>query len=438
MKKFNLFIIGTVVMYGCLSVLLFFVFQTKEVKDNLQYKVEINEIIKGLETQSSFSEPDLQDMEFVREVAFLSLEEMENEEKVKEFYRNKNGANSLFQPYFAVGFTDGSIKTGSNDKERLLGYLRFDYQSQENTWDILWLTEGILLFAFLFIFLLLLYVKNKIMGPFHMLSDMPYELSKGHLRGELEESRNRFFGKFIWGISMLRDTLNETKSKELKLEKDKKMLLLSLSHDIKIPLSTIKLYAKALSEGVYDSEEKKLHAARQIEKHSLEIEDFVKEIMNTSKEDIISIEVNNSEFYLKEYIDRVKKYYEPKYNLSLTEFSVGKYENKLLSGDIDRALEVMENLLENALKYGDGRKVSISFYEEDYCQVIKVFNTGIPIAAEEMPHLFDSFYRGSNTGEKDGNGLGLYIARQIMRKMEGDIFAERETEGMSFCLVFRL
>ena len=97
---------------------------------------------------------------------------------------------------------------------------------------------------------------------------------------------------------MLRDTLNDSKAKELKLEKEKKLLLLSLSHDIKIPLSTIKLYAKALCEGIYDTEEKKLHAAKQIGNHALEIEEFVKEIITTSSEDILSIEVGYGEFYL--------------------------------------------------------------------------------------------------------------------------------------------
>lgn len=321
--------------------------------------------------------------------------------------------NSLFQPFF-IG-------------ESLEGYLRFDYQSQENTEDILWLTEGIVSAAFLFIFLLLFYVKNKIVQPFHVLSDMPYELSKGHLKGELNESKNRFFGKFVWGISMLRDTLDEKKTKELKMEKDKKMLLLSLSHDIKIPLSTIKLYAKALSEGVYDSEEKRIHAAKQIEKHSLEIEEFVKEIINTSREDILSVEVNNSEFYLKEYIEKVKKYYEPRCSLSLTELSVEKYENKLLTGDIDKALEVMENLFENAFKYGDGKRISISFYEEDYCQIIRVFNSGTPIAAEEMPHLFDSFYRAVIPEKKTGTDWVCISPDRLCGKWR-EIFLQKERQ----------
>ena len=122
----------------------------------------------------------------------------------------------------------------------------------------------------------------------------------------------------------------------------------------------------------------------------------------------------------------------------MMDLTIGRYENKLLKGDMDRALEVMENLMENAFKYGDGKAVRLDFYEEDYCQVITIFNTGTAVPEEEMPHLFDSFYRGSNAGNKDGNGLGLYINRQIMIKMEGEIFARRVDGGMQFCLVFRM
>ena len=70
--------------------------------------------------------------------------------------------------------------------------------------------------------------------------------------------------------------------------------------------------------------------------------------------------------------------------------------------------------------------------------MIRIFNTGEPVAADQLPHLFDSFYRGSNASDKQGNGLGLYIAKQIMNKMEGEIFAERQSGGMSISLVFRM
>ncbi len=434
---------GIFLVYVVAAIGIYF-WQGSRKQDNSQfYKVEIHEIMAGLEKDGKFSEPDLRGREYVREVAFLPVpaagsenRKEDGEEKwkedwqkdwkkeVKDFYHARNGKSSFVQPLFAG--------------EELAGYVRFDYETEENSDWILWMAEGIWLCSGIFLFTVLLYIGNRIVKPFHVLSDMPYELSKGHLQGELEESRSRFFGKFVWGISMLQDTLSESRAKELKLEKEKKMLLLSLSHDIKIPLSTIKLYAKAWKEGVYHTEEEKIHAIGQIEKHALEIEEFIKEIIAASSEDIFMMEVEDGEFYLGDYVEKVRKYYEPKCRLVMAELEIGSYDNKLLKGDMDRALEVMENLMENAFKYGDGRKISIGFYEEDYCQVIRVFNTGTAVEPEEMPHLFDSFYRGSNVEGKEGNGLGLYIGRQMMRKMDGDLFAERAEEGMGVCMVFAL
>lgn len=97
---------------------------------------------------------------------------------------------------------------------------------------------------------------------------------------------------------------------------------------------------------------------------------------------------------------------------------------------------MIENLMENAFKYGDGRLIGISFQEEEGCQLIRISNTGSIVNAEEIPRLFDSFYRGSNAGDKEGNGLGLYICREIMQKMDGEIFVQAENDGMSFFLVF--
>ena len=423
MKNYNKLMAASLFLYLAMSVFLFFYIQNNGMGTDVSYKVEVNQIMQGLEKAGAFSKPDLREMEAVKSVSFLPAEE-ESAQEILLFYQNRNGMSMTVQPLFA--------------EEQLLGYVRFDYVNKAGNPYTLWFAEGILLLCWIMVFALLWYIRQKILKPFHILSEMPYELSKGHLQGELLESKSRFFGKFVWGIGMLRDTLNTAKNRELKLEKEKKLLLLSISHDIKIPLSAIKLYAKALQENVYETDTEKLHAAAQIEIHAKEIENFVKEIVSTASVDIVTLEVTDSEFYLKDFMDKIRAYYEPKCKLVMTDFRIGTYENKLLKGNMDRALEVMENLMENAFKYGDGREIRIDFYEEDYCQIISVFNTGAAAAEAETPHLFDSFYRGSNAGDKAGNGLGLYINRQIMLKMGGEIFAQRIEGGMQFCLVFRM
>ena len=420
MKRFNQLMIAVALLYVCLA-LSFLMIQRKEnTKETMEYKIEMHEVMRQLEQGAEVAALTMSEYQFLQEVTWI---DKEDEGNVATFYVNRNGVHTSVKPLFV--------------QEELEGYVRFDYVLETSDDSLVWVIEGVFLFVFLFVMVLLCYIRWNILMPFHRIRGLPYELAKAHLKAELDEVRNRFFGRFIWGLGMLRDTLSDSRAKELKLLKEKKLLLLSISHDIKIPLSAIKLYARGLKENIYDSELKREEAAEQIENHARKIEEFVKEIVSASSEEIITIEVKDSEFYLHDFVEKIKAMYQPKVEVTLTKLEIGSYENRLLHGDMERALEVMENLLENAIKYGDGKRITIDFYEEDYCQIVRIFNTGVTIPVIEMSHLFDSFYRGSNVGDKPGNGLGLYICKQIMNKMDGEIFAERTEEGMSFGVVFR-
>lgn len=423
MKKYNLLCIGAAFCYLFLAVFAYFTLQRGDNKKSGQYLTEINRVIKELETMDSFVRPKLDGMEWIKEVSFLEWEELSSQDKVRNFFAKTNGMDRRMELLWHQG--------------RLCGLVRFDYVRERETGTSIGAVEGVIVLSGLILLAIMFLIRSKVLKPFQKLRNMPYELAKGHFGGELEENQSRFFGKFVWGISMLRDHLKTAQQKELRLQKEKKLLLLSISHDIKTPLNTIKLYAKALEEGIYETEEDRRRAAGQIAMLSLEIEDFVRKIVKNSSEDILHIEVETTEFYLKEYVDMIREVYEPKCQLHMTKLTIRCHENRLLSGNKDSAFEVMENIMENGLKYGDGKEICIDFYEEDYCQLIKVTNTGTPVLLDEMPRLFDSFYRGSNVGNQEGNGLGLYICREIMHKMDGDIFAEREKNGMSFILVFR-
>ena len=150
------------------------------------------------------------------------------------------------------------------------------------------------------------------------------------------------------------------------------MLLLSLSHDIKTPLSAIKLYAKALSKGLYESPEKQLEIAENINAKADEIENYVSEIVTASREDFLSLEVNSGEFYLSELINKIRLYYAEKLLLIKTDFTVGSFVDCLISGDLDRSVEVIQNVMENAIKYGDGKSIEIRICEEDGCILVTV------------------------------------------------------------------
>ncbi len=106
-----------------------------------------------------------------------------------------------------------------------------------------------------------------------------------------------------------------------------------------------------------------------------------------------------------------------------TSFIVEEVPGCLVYGDEDRMIEAGQNILENAIKYGDGRSIWISFSEEEDHVLVSITNTGHTLPQEEMTHIFDSFYRGSNSEQIRGSGLGLYICKELLHKMDGEIFA---------------
>ena len=422
MKKINGLIVAFVIAYVLISVLATTYLTKQGQGQESSYKVEINRLMEDIRVSANYEDRMVNGYVYVKEVKFLTMEQAQDTAIFNTFLLSKNGMAYQIEPLVI------------NDAQK--GYVRFNYRRQFDTKGLLIRFELILTGVFIIVLVILLYLRQNIIKPFTRFSSVPYELAKGRFKGEIEESKNHCLGKFLWGIGMLKDQLDSSKRKELKLEKEKKMMLLSISHDIKTPLNNIKLYAKALEEQVYTTEEEQLHAAHQIGERTVEIENFVSEIVKTSSEDILNIEVQSGEFYLENLVKLIRASYEGRCALSHLQLSIGEYENKLIKGDMDRAYEVVENIMENAWKYGDGRQISISFYEEDYCQLIRIHNSGEPVSTQDFNHLFDSFFRGSNTEGKDGSGLGLYICQQIMRKMNGEIFAEVKADGMDFVLVF--
>jgi len=335
-------------------------------------------------------------------------------------------------------FDEKEIVNSDYTVEEINGKLyRFEYQVKADLRPLIYMNIG-LVFSILTTIGIFLYIGRKVLRPFHHMTDLSVQLAKGNLNAPLNEEKSKYFGRFLWGINMLRDNLESNKEKELALQKDKKTLILSLSHDIKTPLSAIKLYAKALDEDLYDTEEKRKNAISGITHNALEIEKYVGDIVTASKEDFLNLEVTMGEFYINEVLDRIKGLYKDKFSTLHTEFSVDECSNALLSGDPARLEEVLQNILENAIKYGDGRSVKISFSDEEDCRLITVTNSGCSISEDEIPHLFESFYRGSNAEKVGGSGLGLYIARSLMRMMNGDIFAQRKApESFSVTVVVR-
>ena len=435
MKQYNRIVVTVfLIFFLVIAGVNFLVWRGSRTSGNKEYRVAINRIERSIE-----------DFEAENQYGPESLEQLsgflrENEKKEVSSYII--GLETAQRDGTEMDTLDAWVDTETEDyhlfsTEQYLYKITYrnEYSYRK---DMLLYLNMILIILFGLVLWILFSVRSKILKPFHEFADLPYELSKGNLTKALPESQNRYFGRFLWGMDLLRENLEENKAKELELQKEKKLLLMSLSHDIKTPLSAIKLYAKALSRNLYQDEAKKQEIAGNIDEKVNEIEGYISDIVRASKEDFLHFDVENGEFYAKDVFEPVREYYADKMQLNQIAFEMGAYSNCLLYGDKDRLIEVLQNVIENAIKYGDGRWISLEVNREEEEYVIRISNTGCQLEQKELPHIFDSFFRGSNVEKKPGSGLGLYICRQLMHLMEGEITAAVEDNIMRVQVVVRM
>lgn len=421
MKKINAIIFLTIVLYLGFAYFIYHNIKQYEVNDTTAYRVEMNRIMNEIQKTKQLPQ-SVDAYTYIQQIDFLDAQE-HNNETIQAFYVEENDYRLTIQPWVEHG--------------ELLGYVKFLYQPTINVDQLLYIFESVLLLIVISLLIFLYYIKKHILMPFEQLQELPLQLAKGHYKSDVKVQKSKYMNRFLWGLGQLKDSLDTSKKRQLDLEKEKKQLLLSLSHDVKTPLNLIRLYAKALEENVYEDQASQQEAIHQVGEKAKEIERYVEAIVTSSREDILDLQVIQGEFYLADVMNHILTIYQPQCDRRNIDLQVQSFENRLLKGDIERSQEVFENIFENIFKYGDGRRIEISFYEEEYCQLIRIFNTGQPVNDTEFNHIFDSFFRGANSKGKEGSGLGLYICRELMQKMDGAIFAQTSEDGMAFVLVFR-
>lgn len=406
MKAFNrifIYIFMIIIALFVISNVMVLNYKNKEGKP---YLVEVSRLVREIEN-NKFEADDIDNCEYIIDVNKYG----------NEFYNSNND--------YVIREINGEL-------------YRFDYKNNSSIEKLNLIVNVNIILGIMavIVFGVMFYIKIKILTPFEKLRDVPYELSKGNLTVPIKETKNRFFGRFVWGVDMLRENMEQQKERELNLQKDKKMLLLSLSHDIKTPLSSIKLSSKALSKGLYTDKEKQIQITENINAKVDEIESYISQIITASREEFLSLEVNNGEFYLSELVSKIKIYYTEKMEFLKINFTIDEYSDCIVNGDLERSIEVVQNIIENSIKYGDGKNIGITFSKEDNGILLTIRNSGCTLQESDITNIFESFWRGTNSRKEKGSGLGLYICRELMHKMNGEIFAQIKEREMYVTVVF--
>lgn len=196
-----------------------------------------------------------------------------------------------------------------------------------------------------------------------------------------------------------------------------KSLLSNISHQIRTPLTNITLYAGLLKDEVKESSAFRL--ADKIEKNAEKLEFFMKELLKSSyaEQEIISVKPKIVE------LDKVMKKSCQSVELDAMKKNIhvsSEYTNYKVFADLKWTEEVFTNIIENAIKYSpNGTEIIIKsiLYESFVC--VQIIDNGIGIPEQEQGKIFQRFYQGSNVTDKQGFGIGLYLAREVLRKQQG-------------------
>jgi len=316
------------------------------------------------------------------------------------------------------------------------GFIIFEYKDNSFKAQLV-IINSVFLLLLIFILVYTLFIYKKIIKPFEELKEYPERLSRGLNTEKLPESKNKFFGKYIWGMNMLGDLLQNERKKNLRLIKEKLTLTSTFAHGIKTPVTNIKLYSNAIQTGLYtdDINKSNIEIAKKIEKNADDIQALVTKLLDTSTQSIFEYEPVISEFYLNEIKDIIYKEYDNQLKIKKIPYTMEMKENPIIKTDKNGLLRILFQLIDNAIKYGDGTGIFIKMERQERSFYFSIKNNGKSIEEKEIPFIFNSFWRGSTAQNTEGQGIGLYEAKQIANKLGGDLLVNITENNFEIILV---
>ena len=429
MSKIKRLYIFILILYLGLAAGLFFYVRSQDSRSYQERNVFINRF-----TAKVNSLDDELTSELIEEI--YSLE--------KSSYKSQFGSDILPDKISYVSLEDNIPNESDYGDQRVAyvydeygnisGLLLFEYAENDNKHYLTYLV--VIAGSLLIIIAFIIYLQIRILKPFEDLTDYAVKISKNELSQKLPESKNRYFGRFIWGVNMLSDQIAGDKERIGKLMKERQTMLTTIAHGIKTPVSNITLYASSIETGLYQSDKKPnqvdAEIAAKIEKNAGDINRLVEEMINTSSTGMVDFEPKIQAFYINEVEEYIREEYSNRLEVQRIPLEIDSCQNAMINSDKSGIFRIITQLMENAIKYGDGTgiKVSIDKQEEGYYFSVK--NKGKTLPENEIPYIFGSFWRGSNAQGIKGSGIGLFEARTIASRLGGDIYVKQEDGEIEF------
>ena len=302
---------------------------------------------------------------------------------------------------------------------------------------LMYVLFGILVFTVTFMIL-----QEKSLRYITKISDAMQNISEGDLNVTVEVEGDDEFSSMAANLNKMVEDLKELMDKERESERTKNELITNVAHDLRTPLTSIIGYLELLSGDVKlepEIQKKYINIAyvktKRLEKLIEDLFGFTKMnygklSMHVGQVDVVKLLSQLLEEFYPSFVDKNLSY-ELQSNVPVM---VSTADGNLLA-------RLFDNLINNAIKYGaDGKRIMVKLHADDEIVTVSVINYGYVIPADELPLIFNKFYRveqsrSTNTG---GTGLGLAISKNIVDMHGGTITVTSDLSGTVFTVKLKV
>jgi len=317
-----------------------------------------------------------------------------------------------------------------------------------NVGDFIYLYIPIIM-AFLLLVCLIIFriiwLQKKVLNLLNNLAESAKEIIKGNYKKVKRTSvgiRENEIEELVYGFELMQEELIIKEERENTLRMLQKELISCISHDLKTPISTIKAYAEALRDGLADNAQKNNQYTSIIIDKTALLSKMMNDLLEHSNAELNQLTIIKKEQYFNEFfqnfLEEVESYVE-------VQNIIFKKDNQipqvLLNLDSARIAQVFYNIIDNAIKYMAERENIIwiiGTYDRNTNEVIiSIKDSGIGIQIDDIPYVFNKFYRAekSRSSSIPGSGLGLSICKYIIWQHEGSIECKSKIqEGTEFII----
>ena len=302
---------------------------------------------------------------------------------------------------------------------------------------LMYVLFGILVFTVTFMIL-----QEKSLRYITKISDAMQNISEGDLNVTVEVEGDDEFSSMAANLNKMVEDLKELMDKERESERTKNELITNVAHDLRTPLTSIIGYLELLSGDVKlepEIQKKYINIAyvktKRLEKLIEDLFGFTKMnygklSMHVGQVDVVKLLSQLLEEFYPSFVDKTLSY-ELQSNVPV----------KVITADGNLLARLFDNLINNAIKYGaDGKRIMVKLHADDEIVTVSVINYGYVIPADELPLIFNKFYRveqsrSTNTG---GTGLGLAISKNIVDMHGGTITVTSDLSGTVFTVKLKV